>query len=155
LPDLAAGLVRLPVDVIVSAGDPAISAAKQATSTIPIVMASVGNPIGRGFVATSLDQEGTSRVCQFRCQLDGKRAGAAQGNRPRVVAVQSQVAVLRNTANPTHLLFWTETQSAAPRLGLKCKMSRLVARTTSIDEAFASMVRHDPGLPSCCPIKSW
>src|SRR5205085_5823249 len=44
LPGLAAELVRLPVDVIVAVGDPVIFAARQATSTIPIVLASVGDP---------------------------------------------------------------------------------------------------------------
>ena len=52
LPDLAADLVRLNVDVIVAQGDPVIAAAKQATKTIPIVMLSVGDPVGRGFVAS-------------------------------------------------------------------------------------------------------
>jgi putative ABC transport system substrate-binding protein len=47
LSDLAADLVRLRVDVIVTVGDPVIQAAKRATTTIPIVMASVGDPVGR------------------------------------------------------------------------------------------------------------
>ena len=53
LPDLAAELVRLPVDIIVPvASDPAIRAAQHATSTIPIVMAVSGDPVGTGFVAS-------------------------------------------------------------------------------------------------------
>ena len=50
LPGLAAELVQLKVDVIVTAGSPAISAAQKATTTIPIVMASAGDPVGSGFV---------------------------------------------------------------------------------------------------------
>jgi putative tryptophan/tyrosine transport system substrate-binding protein len=52
LPDLAAELVRLKVDVIVTAGSPGIRAAKNATTTIPIVMATSGDPVGFGFVAS-------------------------------------------------------------------------------------------------------
>jgi len=52
LPDLAAELVRLKVDVIVTGGTPSIRAAQHATNTIPIVMANVGDPIAQGFVAS-------------------------------------------------------------------------------------------------------
>ncbi len=52
LPELAADLVRLKVDLIVVAGTPAAMAAKSATTTIPIVMASVGDPVGAGLVAS-------------------------------------------------------------------------------------------------------
>jgi len=51
LPDLAAELVRLKVDVIVAAPTPAVRAAQQATRTIPIVMAFSGDPVSEGFVA--------------------------------------------------------------------------------------------------------
>src|SRR6202171_4260587 len=50
LPDLAADLVQLKVDVIVAVASAAISAAKNATSAIPIVMATTGDPVGSGFV---------------------------------------------------------------------------------------------------------
>ena len=52
LPALAAELVRLKVDVIVTGGPPSTRAAKEATSTISIVMAQVGDPVGNGFVAS-------------------------------------------------------------------------------------------------------
>lgn len=52
LPELATELVRLKVDVIVTSTTPAIQAAKQATGTIPIVMAVVGDPVGTGLVAS-------------------------------------------------------------------------------------------------------
>jgi putative ABC transport system substrate-binding protein len=52
LPELAAELVRRKVDIIVTAGSPGTQAAKQATTTIPIIMASVGDPLGTGFVAS-------------------------------------------------------------------------------------------------------
>ena len=52
LPTLAAELVRLKVDVILSAGSPDTRAAKEATSTIPIVMAAAGDPVASGFVTS-------------------------------------------------------------------------------------------------------
>ena len=61
-PDLAAELVRLKVDVIVTPGNtPATSAAKQATSTIPIVFMAAGDPVALGFVASLARPGGTSR----------------------------------------------------------------------------------------------
>src|SRR5262249_33820517 len=52
LPELAAELIRLKVDLIVTTGDPQASAAKKATTTIPIVMASASDPVGQGLVAS-------------------------------------------------------------------------------------------------------
>jgi len=52
LPQLATELVQLKVDVLVTAGSPGIRAAKQATATIPIVMAAGGDPVGSGYVAS-------------------------------------------------------------------------------------------------------
>ena len=63
LPGLAAELVRLKVDVIVTAAPVAIQAAKQATTTIPIVMAGIIDPVATGFVATLAHPGGTSPAC--------------------------------------------------------------------------------------------
>ena len=63
LSDLAADLVRLQVLLIVAEGEPVIRAAKQATSTVPIVMAGVGDPVGAGFVASLARPGGTSQEC--------------------------------------------------------------------------------------------
>jgi putative ABC transport system substrate-binding protein len=141
LPDLAAELVRLPVDVIVAVGDPVIFAARQATATIPIVMASVGDPIGRGFVASLARPGGNvTGVCNFSANLVGKWLELLK----QIVPALSQAAVLRNAANPTHLLFWAEAQSAAPRLGLKVQDVE-VRRSDDLDEAVVSMVRARSG----------
>ena len=64
LPDLAAELVRLNVDIIVAAQTPAVHAAKQATSEIPIVMATAGDPVGTGLVA-SLSRPGGKHHRKF------------------------------------------------------------------------------------------
>jgi len=63
LPDLAADLVRLKVDVIVASGLPAAHAAKQVTTTIPIVM-SGGDPVATGVVASLAHRAGMSRGCR-------------------------------------------------------------------------------------------
>ncbi len=135
VPDLAAELVRLRVDVIVAVGDPVILAAKQATSTIPIVMASVGDPLGRGFVASLARPGGNiTGVSNLAVALTGKWLESLK----QIVPTLSQVAVLRNPANPTHALFWAEAQAAAPKLGLKLQ-SVEVRTPDDLDGAFASI----------------
>ena len=68
LPDLAADLVRLRVDLIVASETPAVQAAKQATSTIPIVMAPSGDPVGTGQVEVLPNRGATSLDCPQRPQ---------------------------------------------------------------------------------------
>jgi putative ABC transport system substrate-binding protein len=63
LPDLAAELVRLNVDIIVSVGTQGVTAAKNATDTIPIVMIGVRDPIGTGSSRASRGRAGTSQEC--------------------------------------------------------------------------------------------
>jgi putative tryptophan/tyrosine transport system substrate-binding protein len=73
-PALAAELVRLPVDVIVTRGTPAALAAKQATATIPVVMAAIGEPLGVGVVASLAHPGGNvTGFSAFVTELSGKR----------------------------------------------------------------------------------
>jgi putative tryptophan/tyrosine transport system substrate-binding protein len=141
LPGLAAELVRLPVDVIVTVGDPVVFAAKQATSTIPIVMTSVGDPVARGFIFSLARPGGNvTGVSNFAVTLMGKWLELLK----EILPTLSQVAVLRNAANPTHPLFWMEAQGAAPRLGLKLQDVE-VRSSDDLDEAFGSVVRARSG----------
>ena len=136
LPGLAGELVRLPVDVIVAVGDPVIFAAKQATSTTPIVMASVGDPVGRGFVVSLARPGGNvTGVSNFAATLMGKWLELLK----EIIPTLSRVAVLRNDANPTHALFWMEAQSTAPKLGLALQSAE-VSSSDDLDKAFASVV---------------
>jgi putative ABC transport system substrate-binding protein len=74
LPGLVADLVRLKVDIIVTGGRPSTRAGKQATSTIPIVMAAAGNPVGNGFVASLARPGGNiTGLTTIRGDLTGKR----------------------------------------------------------------------------------
>jgi putative ABC transport system substrate-binding protein len=116
LPDLAAELVRLPVDVIVTYSTPAIHAAKQATATIPIVMAVSGDPVGTGFIA-SLARPG-GNITGFTggsVRLAGKRLELLKELVPEV----SRIAVLWNPTNPGVALEWEATQEAARALGVR------------------------------------
>ena len=141
LSSLAADLVRLHVEVIVTVGDPAIQVAKQSTTTIPIVMASVGDPVGRGFVESLARPGGNvTGVSNFAVVLSGKWLEILREAVPHL----AHVAILRNSANPTHPLFWMEADQAAKALGLKLK-SLEVRTPEDIDAAFASMLQEHVG----------
>ena len=113
LPKLAAELVSLKVDVIVTAGTLAPLAAKRATSTIPIVMMAAGDPVGSGLVA-SLAQPGgnVTGMSLMAPDLGGKRLELLKELLPRV----SRVAILWNAANPYSALVFKETVGAAQML---------------------------------------
>jgi ABC-type uncharacterized transport system substrate-binding protein len=113
LPVLAAELVSLKVDVIVASGTPAPLAAKNATKTIPIVMASAGDPVGAGLVA-SLARPGGNVTGQSTLtpDLGRKRLQLVKELLPGV----SRVAVLWNAANPYTVLLVREIEAAARTL---------------------------------------
>ena len=123
LPALAAELVQLDVDVIVAATTTP-TAAKSATSTIPIVMTNEVDPVGSGLVASLAKPGGnvtglTSRVSD----LGGKRLQLLKEAIPQV----SRVAVLWNPADPDHLVALREATVAAR--DLKLRLQPLAART--------------------------
>ena len=89
LPDLAAELVRLKVDVLVTAGTPGALAAKQATTTIPIVMVGIGDAVAAGVVASLArpggnitDQPILSRNSWRNCSSCSRRSCRAPGASP-------------------------------------------------------------------------
>ena len=86
--DLAAELVRLNVDIIVTGGNTGIRAAKKATSTIPIVMLSVGDPVGLGLVASLARPGGNiTGLSQMSPDLTGKRLELLKEILPKVTRV--------------------------------------------------------------------
>ena len=116
LPALADELVGLGVDVIVTIGTLAPIAAKRATLTIPIVMASAGDPVGSGLVA-SLSRPG-GNVTGFSLMapdLAGKRLELLKEILPRI----TRLAVLWNAANPYSALVFKETERAARTLEIE------------------------------------
>jgi putative tryptophan/tyrosine transport system substrate-binding protein len=115
-PKLAAELVRLKVDVIVTAGgDPLIQAARNATKTIPIVMAGGGaDPVEAGYVGSLARPGGNvTGLTNLGRKLSGKRLELLKEAVPKV----ARVAVLYNPAVPSALEL-KEVQSAARALGL-------------------------------------
>ena len=97
LPALAAELVRLKVDVIVTAGPTATRAAKEATVTIPIVMAQDTDPVGNGFVASLARPGGNiTGLSTLAPELSGKRLELLK----EIVPKLSRVAVLGTSTSP-------------------------------------------------------
>ncbi len=141
LPGFAAELVRLKVDVIVAAAPFAIQAAKQATATIPIVMAAVTDPVATGFVATLAHPGGNiTGLSLMTLELVGKQLEILREIVPKV----SRVAVLSNPANAGTAPQLRHAQDSARALGMRLQV--LEARGPSkIDSAFAAMTREQVG----------
>ena len=116
LPALATELARLNVDVIVSGGSQTTRAAKQATMTIPIVMAADGDPVRSGFVA-SLAQPGgnITGLAALTPEISGKRLELLKETVPRL----SRLAVLGNSTEPGNALSLKETELAAGAFGVQ------------------------------------
>ena len=114
LPELAAGLVRLKVDLIVTAGGPTwVQAAKEATKTIPIVMVGIGaNPVEAGLVESLARPGGNvTGITNFTTELGGKRLELLK----EVVPKLANVAVLYDPANPATVLELKEVLRVAAR----------------------------------------
>jgi len=115
LPELAAELVRLKVDVIVTPGTPPSLAAKQATSTIPIVFAGVADAVGAGLIASFARPGGNiTGLTGISAELGGKRLELLKQVAPKA----SRVAVLYNPADRSNVLVLKEMQVSAPALRL-------------------------------------
>jgi ABC-type uncharacterized transport system substrate-binding protein len=112
---LAAELVRLKPDVILTAGTPGSLAAKQATQSIPIVAAIVGDPVASGLVSSLAKPGGNvTGLATLAEELERKRLEIFK----EVVPKLSRVAVLLNPANPFTTIAWKGAQSAAEALGV-------------------------------------
>jgi putative tryptophan/tyrosine transport system substrate-binding protein len=135
LSEAAAELVRLKVDVIVTATDQGIAAVKQHTQTIPIVMANSTDPLGTGFVA-SLARPGGNITgnSAMSPELSGKRLELLR----EVVPGLSRVAILWNPDIRGAVLEYKETESAARSLRLQLQ-SVEVGRADDLDRAFSAM----------------
>jgi putative tryptophan/tyrosine transport system substrate-binding protein len=116
LPALAAELVRLKVDIIVTAGPQATRPAKQATSTIPIVMAQDPDPVGNGFVASLARPGGNiTGLATFAPELSGKQLELLKETVPKL----SRVAVFGTSINPGNAQNLREVELAAKAFGVK------------------------------------
>jgi putative ABC transport system substrate-binding protein len=119
LPKLAADLVRLKVDVIVSAATPASRAAKAATSSVPIVFVAVAEPMKAGLVASLARPGGNvTGVSLLTPELSGKRLQLLADVLPGV----RRVTVLSNPDNLTHVVFLEETRGVAQAMGIEVQL---------------------------------
>jgi len=141
LPALAAELVRLKVDIIVTAGPTQTRAAKAATSTIPIVMTNDGNPVSDGFVATLARPAGNiTGLATLAPELSGKRLEILR----EVVAKLSRVAILGASTRPDNAQSLKEVELAAKVFGVKLQYLDVLS-LKDIETAFraASKARAD------------
>jgi putative tryptophan/tyrosine transport system substrate-binding protein len=150
LPALAAELVRLKVDVIVTTTPIATRAAKETTVTIPIVMAQDSDPVGNGFVASLARPGGNiTGLATLTPELSGKRLELLK----EIVPKLSRVAVLGDSANPGYAQVLREVELAAG--ALKVKLQYLdVPGPKDIEPAFraASKGRADAVLALAGPV---
>jgi putative tryptophan/tyrosine transport system substrate-binding protein len=135
LPQLARELVRRKVDVIVTTTDIAISAAKQQTRTIPIVMANSTDPLGTGLVASLARPGGNvTGLTSNSPQLSGKRLELLKDIVPKL----SRVAFLWNPEIRGAVLDYQQTEGAARSLGLHLQ-SIEATRVEHLDSAFSAI----------------
>ena len=140
-PTLIAELMALKVDVIVTAGTPATQAVKKATTSVPLVMVAVGDPVGTGIVA-SLNRPGgnITGLSSIAPELEGKRLELLR----EVIPELSHIAVLWNPANAFHVTAEKEVQAAARTLRMKV-LSLGIRTPEELDGAFPTINRERPG----------
>ena len=133
--DVAAELVRLKVDVLVAATDPATAALRQQTQTIPVVMANSTDPVGTGFVA-SLARPGGSvtGLSALSPELSGKRLAMLR----EVLPGLARVAIIWNPDVRGAVFDYKETEAAARSLRLQLQ-SVEVSRGADLDRAFSAV----------------
>jgi putative tryptophan/tyrosine transport system substrate-binding protein len=140
-PALIAELVALKVDVIVTAGTPAALAVKTATTSIPLVMVAVGDPVGTGLVASFARPGGNNTgLTSLAPELEGKRLELLR----EVVPKLSYIAVLWNPANAYMVTTEKEVQAAAKVLHMKV-LSLGVRTPEELDTALATVLKEQPG----------
>lgn len=142
LPTFAAEMVRRPVSVLVATGgDPAVEAARAATSTIPIVFAIGSDPIARGYVA-SLNRPGgnVTGVMQLTAMLSAKRIGLLRDLVPNA----NKIAVLVNPNFPATLALLKDAEEAASRMGVPMVVVK-AGSETDFEPAFQQLANSGAG----------
>jgi putative ABC transport system substrate-binding protein len=137
LPSLAAELLRLKVEIIVTNGPYSTRAAKKATVTIPIVMASVGDPVGDGIVASLARPGGNiTGLSTLAPELSGKRLEILKETVPKL----SRVAVFGSSTNPNTAQILKEVELAAKVLKVKLQYFDVLG-PKDIEPAFRAAVK--------------
>ena len=140
LPGLAAELVGLKVDVIVTRGGPAAEAARQATTTIPIVISGAGDAVGTGLISSLAHPGGNiTGISDQAAELSAKRLELLKDAVPKA----SRIAVLWNADDLAMTLRYREVERAARILRVTVQPLG-VREPEDFDTAFAAMIRNRP-----------
>ena len=136
LASLAAELVQMKVDLIVTHSAPASQALKRATDSIPIVVAATGDPVGSGLV-TSLARPGgnLTGLSLMNTDFASKQVELLKTLKPRL----ARIAILTNPDNPSHPVLLKPVQNAAQQIGITTLL--VAARLQELERAFAGMAR--------------
>ena len=141
LPALAAELAQAKVDVIVAAGAQDIDAARKATSTIPIVMATSPDPVVSGFAKTLAHPGGNiTGLTNVTVDISPKLFEMLHSTVPKL----SRLAMLKNPANSSHAAVLTSIESAAQKAGVKVFPVE-ASSAAQIEQAFATMAQAKAG----------
>ena len=137
LPELAAELVRLNIDLLLTEGTPATLAAKQATRSVPVIMVYVGDPVTSGLVSSLARPGGNvTGVSMNANEIVSKDIELLKEIAPGI----SRVAVWMDSTNPSHLPAFAAMEATADRL--KVRLQRIEVRTaTDLDAGFAATLR--------------
>ena len=140
LPELAAELAQLKVDILIALGESATRAAHKATNTIPIVMVGIPDPVATG-LAASLSRPGGNftGLALNATDIAAKRVQLLKEAVPKL----SRVAVLWNSSFKSMELQFQKVEIAAPTLGISV-LSLRVQSGANFDEAFAAILKARP-----------
>ena len=133
--------MQLKVDLLAAQGTPASRAAQKVTTTLPIVMISMGDPVGNGLVKTLARPGGNSTgLSVMSAELTPKLLELLRGIVPKV----TRVAVMLNPSNPSNPLALKNVQAAAPKVGVKIQPVE-ASTPQEIANAFGVMARQNAG----------
>jgi len=137
-PELAAELAQLKVDLILTRGTPAALAAKRATTSIPVVITGVGDPVGQGIIASLAHPGGNiTGLSATVTEIYPKRVEILRELLPRT----TRIAALFNMGNPAIPRQWKEVETAAKALGLHAHLVD-VRRVEDLRPAFDTARQH-------------
>src|SRR5258708_1977830 len=148
-PDLALQLIRLKIDVLVADGTPASLAAKQVTTTTPIVMVGVADPVLSGLVASLARPGGNVTGPSLYPTLEVATKALQLGK--EIVPGASRIALLRDPTNPSHLLLDDRIVAAARALELKPHLVD-VRGAVDFQDPFAPLLDHPAQPPFPFPL---
>jgi putative ABC transport system substrate-binding protein len=140
LPRLVAELIAAKVDVIVTAGTPAALAVKRATTTVPLIMVAVGDPVGTGIVSSLARPGGNiTGLSSIAPDLEGKRLELLK----ELIPGLSSVGVFWNPSNAFHDVSMRQVRAAAPALHINV-LPLGVRKAEDLDAAFATVLNEKP-----------